>query len=90
MITLTEVEKRIAKAIREDSKLPLATDVGHKVLIKLVKKLFKEYREELKYTNATVIGLLKVNKWVSFVKVRVAICMTQQTGNVDQKETKEI
>jgi len=62
MITLTEVEKQIVKAIREDSKLPLATDVGHKVLIKLVKKLFNEYKEELKYTNATVLGLLKVNK----------------------------
>ena len=62
MISLIDVEKQIVKAIRVDSKLPLATDVGHKVLIKLVKKLFKEYREELKYTNATVLGLLKVNK----------------------------
>ena len=62
MISLTDVEKQIVKAIRVDSKLPLATDVGHKVLIKLVKKLFKEHREELKYTNATVLGLLKVNK----------------------------
>ena len=65
MMSLTQMEKQLVKAIREDSKLPLATDVGHKVLIKLVKKLFKEYREELKYTNATVIGLLKVNKWVN-------------------------
>ena len=62
MITLTEVEKQIVKAIREDARLPFATDVGHKVVIKLVKKLFKEHREELKYTNATVLGLLKVNK----------------------------
>ena len=62
MLSLSEMEKQIIKAIREDSKLPLATDVGHKVLIKLVKKLFKEHREELKYTNATVLGLLKVNK----------------------------
>ena len=56
------MEKQIVKAIREDSKLPLATDVGHKFLIKLVKKLFKEHKEELKYTNETVLGLLKVNK----------------------------
>ena len=62
MISLTDVEKQIVKAIRVDSKLPLATDVGHKVLIKLVKKPFKEHKEELKYTNATVLGLLKVNK----------------------------
>ena len=62
MMSLTEVEKQIVKAIREDARLPFATDVGHKIVIKLVKKLFKEHREELKYTNATVLGLLKVNK----------------------------
>ena len=62
MISLTVVEKQIVKAIREDARLPFATDVGHKVVIKLVKNLFKEHREELKYTNATVLGLLKVNK----------------------------
>jgi hypothetical protein len=61
-MSLTDVEKQIVKAIREDARLPFATDVGHKVVIKLVKKLFKEHREELKYTNATVLGLLKVNK----------------------------
>ena len=85
-----DLEKEIIKTIREDSKLPLATDVGHKVLIKLVKKLFNEYKEELKYTNATVLGLLKVNKWVNYVKVLVAICTIRQTGSEDQKETKEI
>ena len=62
MMSLSDVEKQIVKAIREDARLPFATDVGHKVVIKLVKKLFKEHREELKYTNATVLGLLKVNK----------------------------
>ena len=62
MITLTEVEKRIAKAIREDSKLPLATDVGHKVLIKLVKKLFNEYRGEREYITGTILGLVKGDK----------------------------
>ena len=61
-MTLTEMEKEIVKAIREDSKLPLATDVGHKVLIKLVKKLFKEYRGEKKYITATINGLLKGDK----------------------------
>ena len=62
MISLTEMEKEIVKAIRIESKLPLASDVGYKDLIKFVRKLFKEHREELKYTNATVLGLLKVNK----------------------------
>ena len=62
MLSLSEMEKQIIKAIREDSKLPLASDVGYKDLIKFVKKLFKEHKEELKYTNATVLGLLKVNK----------------------------
>ena len=56
------MEKAIVRATREDSKLPLASDVGYKDLIKFVKKLFKEHKEELKYTNATVLGLLKVNK----------------------------
>ena len=67
MISLTDVEKQIVKAIREDARLPFATDVGHKVVSKLVKKLFKEHKEELKYTNATVLGLLKVNKWVNLM-----------------------
>ena len=62
MISLTEVEKQIVKAIREDSKLPLASDVGHKVLIKLVKKLFNEYRGEKKYITETINGLLKGDK----------------------------
>ena len=57
-----ELEKQIVKAIREDSKLPLAIDVGHKLLIKLIRKLFNEYRGELEYTTATVIGLLKGDK----------------------------
>ena len=29
-------------------------------------------------------------KWVNYVKDQAVICMTQQTGNVDQKETKEM
>ena len=46
MISLTEMEKEIVKAIRIESKLPLASDVGYKDLIKFVKKLFKEYNNE--------------------------------------------
>ena len=57
-----DLEKEIIRAVKEDSKLPLATDVGHKVLIKLVKKLFNEYKEEMKYTNATIVGLIKGSK----------------------------
>ena len=45
-MTLTEMEKQIVKAIREDSKLPFATDVGHRIVIKFVRKLFKEYRND--------------------------------------------
>tara|TARA_R100001039_G_C1738941_1_gene47546 strand:- start:41 stop:256 length:216 start_codon:yes stop_codon:yes gene_type:complete len=62
MSSTKDLEKEIIKAVREDSKLPFDTDVGHKVLIKLVKKLFNEYRGEREYTTATVIGLLKGDK----------------------------
>ena len=62
MRSTKDLEKEIVKAIREDSKLPLATDVGHKVLIKLVKKLFNEYRGERLYTTNTILGLLKGDK----------------------------
>ena len=62
MFNTKDLEKQIVKAIREDSKLPLATDVGHKVLITLVKKLFKGYRGEREYITGTVIGLLKGDK----------------------------
>jgi len=62
MRSTKDLEKEIVKAIREDSKLPLATDVGHKVLIKLVKKLFNEYRGERLYITNTILGLLKGDK----------------------------
>ena len=62
MLTLTEMEKAIVRATREDSKLPFATDVGHKVLIKLIKKLFKEYRGEKKYITSTINGILRGDK----------------------------
>ena len=44
-MTTTELEKEILKAIRIESKIPLASNVGYKSLMKFVKKLFKEYRE---------------------------------------------
>jgi len=62
MRSTKDLEKEIVKAIREDAKIPLATDVGHKVLIKLVKKLFNEYRGERLYTTNTILGLLKGDK----------------------------
>ena len=42
-MTTTELEKEILKAIRIESKIPLASNVGYKSLMKFVKKLFKEY-----------------------------------------------
>ena len=62
MITLTEVEKEIIKAIRIEAEIPLASNVGYYNLIKFVRKLFKEYRDEMKYTNATIVGLIKGSK----------------------------
>ena len=51
MITLTEVEKQIIKAIRIESRTPFysgdRTEMEiYKDLIKFVKKLFKEYKNE--------------------------------------------
>ena len=57
-----ELEKQIVKAIKEESKIPLISDVGYKDLIKFVRKLFKEYRGEKKYITATINGLLKGDK----------------------------
>ena len=45
-MTITEIEKEIIKAIKVESTIPLASDVGYKDLIKFVRKLFKEYRSE--------------------------------------------
>jgi hypothetical protein len=45
-MTIKELEKQILKAIKEDARLPFATDVGHKIVIKFVKKLFREYNNE--------------------------------------------
>ena len=66
-MTITEMEKKITKEIRGQSKIPFYTGDRtememYKDLIKFVKKLFKEYRGEREYTTATVIGLLKGDK----------------------------
>ena len=57
-----DLEKEIINSIREDAKIPLASEQTYKSLIKLVKKLFNEYRGERLYTTETVIGLLKRDK----------------------------
>ena len=44
-MTTKELEKQIVKAIKEESKIPLASEQPYKDLMKFVKKLFKEYRE---------------------------------------------
>ena len=62
MSSTIDLEKEIINSIREDAKIPLASEQTYKSLIKLVKKLFKEYRGEREYTTATVIGLLKGDK----------------------------
>tara|TARA_R100001163_G_scaffold14386_1_gene13151 strand:- start:65 stop:253 length:189 start_codon:yes stop_codon:yes gene_type:complete len=58
-MTITELEKQIVKAIREDARIPLVSDVGHKIVIKCVKKLFEEYRDEKEYITSTIIGMTK-------------------------------
>ena len=52
-----ELEKQIVKAIRKESKIPLASDVGYKDLIKFVKKLFKQFKNEREYTTSTIIAM---------------------------------
>ena len=61
-MTTKELEKQIIKAIRIESKIPLMSVVAYKDLIKLIKKLFKEYRGEKKYITATINGILKGDK----------------------------
>ena len=61
-MTLIEMEKQIVKAIREESKIPLISNVGYYNLIKLVKKLFNEYRGEREYITGTILGLVKGDK----------------------------
>jgi|TARA_B100001964_G_C13775991_1_gene398112 hypothetical protein len=45
-MTITELEKEIIKAIKIESKIPLASEQPYKDLMKFVKKLFKEYKNE--------------------------------------------
>ena len=45
-MTITKLEEQILLAIKIESQLPLASDVGYKNLIKFVRKLFKEYNNE--------------------------------------------
>jgi hypothetical protein len=54
-----ELEKQIVKAIKEESKIPLVSDVGYKELIKLVRNLFKQFKDEREYTTSTIIGMTK-------------------------------
>ena len=64
MSSTIDLEKEIINSIREDAKIPLASEQTYKSLIKLVKKLFNEYRGEREYTTATILGLVKGDKWV--------------------------
>ncbi len=54
-----ELEKQIVKAIRIEAEIPLASNVGYYNLIKLVKKLFKQFKDEREYTTSTIIGMTK-------------------------------
>ena len=58
-MTLTEMEKEIIKAIRIESRIPLISDVGYKELIKLVRNLFKQFKDEREYATSTIIGITK-------------------------------
>ena len=62
MFNTKDLEKEIINSIREDAKIPLASEQTYKSLIKLVKKLFNEYRGERLYTTNTILGLLKGDK----------------------------
>ena len=57
-MTLTEIEKEIITAIRESRKI----NGLYPNPVKLIKKLFKEYREEKKYITETINGILKGDK----------------------------
>ena len=53
------MEKQIVKAIREEARIPLISDVGYKELIKLVRNLFKQFKDEREYATSTIIGITK-------------------------------
>ena len=59
IFTTKELEKQIVKAIKEESKIPLASEQSYKDLIELVKNLFKQFKDEREYTTSTIIGMTK-------------------------------
>jgi hypothetical protein len=59
IFTTKELEKQIVKAIKEESKIPLASEQPYKDLIKLVKNLFKQFKEEREYATSTIMGMTK-------------------------------
>ena len=65
MMSTNDLEKEIVKVVREDAKIPLASGQSYKDLIKTIKHLFNEYRGEREYTTATILGLVKGDKWVN-------------------------
>jgi|TARA_R110002124_G_scaffold258544_1_gene424342 hypothetical protein len=58
-MTTKELEKQIVKAIKEESKILLASEQPYKDLIKLVKNLFKQFKEKREYATSTIIGMTK-------------------------------
>jgi len=66
IFTTKELEKQIVKAIKEESKIPLASEQSYKDLIELVKNLFKQFKDEREYTTSTIIGMTKeLEKWAN-------------------------
>jgi len=59
IVSTKELEKQIVKAIKEESKIPLASEQSYKDLIELVKNLFKQFKDEREYTTSTIIGMTK-------------------------------
>ena len=65
-MTTKELEKQIVKAIKEESKIPLASEKPYKDLIKSVKNLFKQFKDEREYATSTIIGITKgLEKWAT-------------------------
>ena len=58
-MTTKELEKQIVRAIKEESKIPLASEQSYKELIKLVRTLFKQFKNEREYTTSPIIGMTK-------------------------------
>ena len=58
-MTTKELEKQIVKAIKEESKILLASEQPYKDLIKLVKNLFKQFKERREYATSTIMSMTK-------------------------------